>query len=69
MYFINDLSHIGVLVNLAGTGRGGDPMSVQDYINTYCSLGTQKKGTCIPLSQITRFPLQVMVSMVTRIVG
>ena len=56
-------------VNLEGTGRGGNPMSVQENIDTYCPPGTQKKGTCVPISQITRFLLQVMVSMVTRIAG
>ena len=57
MYFITDISRRGMPVNLEGTGRSGDPMSVQDYINTNYPPGTQKRGTCIPISQITRFPL------------
>ena len=69
IYFMIGLSHGGISVNLEGNGRGGDPMSVQDYIDTYCLPGTQKKGTCVPISHITSFPLQVMVSMVVRIVG
>ena len=28
MYFITSLSHRGMLMNLEGTGRGGDSMSV-----------------------------------------
>ena len=36
IYFIMGLSRQGTLVNLKGTSRGGDPMSVRDYINTYC---------------------------------
>ena len=34
MYFITGLSRRGMPVNLEATGRGGDPMSVQDYVNT-----------------------------------
>ena len=35
MYFITSLSHRGMPANLEATGRGGDPMSVQDYVDTY----------------------------------
>ena len=35
IYFMTGLSWQGILVNLEGTGRGGDPMSVQDYVDTY----------------------------------
>ena len=49
MYFITGLSCRGMPVNLKGTGKGDDPMSVQDYINTYYPPGTQKRGTCIPI--------------------
>ena len=44
MYFIIGLSRRGIPVKLEGTCRGGDPMSVQDYIDTYFPLGMQKKG-------------------------
>ena len=37
IYFITGLSRRGMPMNLEGTGRGGDPMSVQDYIDTYCT--------------------------------
>ena len=40
IYFIIGLSCRGIPVNLEGTGRGGDPMSVQDYSDTYFPLGT-----------------------------
>ena len=66
---ITTLSRKGMPINLEGTERGGDPMSVQDYIDTYYPLGTQKKGTCVPIAHITSFPLQVIVSMVERIVS
>ena len=56
-------------VNLEGIGRGGDPMSIQDYIDTYYPLGTQKKGTCIPIVHIKRFTLQVVVSTVVIVAG
>ena len=40
MYFITRFSRSGMPVNLEGTGRGGDPMSVQHYVKTYLPLGT-----------------------------
>ena len=40
IYFIAGLSRRGMPINLERTGRGGDPMSVQDYIDTYCLPGT-----------------------------
>ena len=58
-----------MLVNLEGTGRGDDPMSVQDYVDTYCALGSQKVGSCIPIVHITNLSLQVMVSTIVRVVG
>ena len=57
MYFIMRLSRRGMPVNLEGTVRVGDPMSVQDYVNTYCTSGSQNKGSCIPIVNITSFPL------------
>ena len=42
IYFISNLSRWGAPVNLEGTGRGGDPLSVQNYIDVYCAPGTQK---------------------------
>ena len=57
MYFITGISLRDMPVNLDGTGRGGDPLSVQDYVDTYCTPSTQKKGSGIPIIHITRFPL------------
>ena len=34
IYFITVLSRRGTPVNIEGTGRGSDPLSVQDYIDT-----------------------------------
>ena len=36
IYFIIGIYHRGTLVNLEGTGTSRDPLSTQDYINTYC---------------------------------
>ena len=69
IYFITRLSHRGVLVNLGGTGCGGDPLSVQDYVNTYSFLGTHKSRTHILIAQITIFPLKVLVRTIVRVVG
>ena len=56
-------------MNLEGTGRGGDLLSVQNYIDIYCELGTQNMGSCIPIVHIHNFPLQVLVSTIVRVVG
>ena len=69
MYFITRLSRRGMPMKLEGTDRGGDPMSVQDYVDTYCTLGTQKNGSCIPIVHITSFPLQVVVRTIVRVAG
>ena len=47
IYFITGLSRRGAPVNLEGTGRGEDPLSVQNYIDVFCTLGTEKRGACI----------------------
>ena len=52
IYFIFGLSRRGASVNLEGTGRGGDPLSVQNYIDVYCTPSTQKRGSCIPIAHI-----------------
>ena len=57
VYFIFGLSRWGDLVKLEGTDRGGDPLSVQNYIDIYCEPGTQKRGSCIPIVHIRNFPL------------
>ena len=69
IYFITGLSRWGTPVNLEGTNRGSDLLSVQDYINTYCMPGTQKMATYIPIAHIRSLPLQVLVSTVLRVVG
>ena len=69
IYFISGLSHRGALVNLEGNGRGGDLLSVQNYIDTHCVPGTQKMGTCISIVHIRSLPLQVLVSTIVRVVG
>ena len=40
IYFIMGLSRKGIPINLEGTGKGSDPMSVQDYVDAYCMLGS-----------------------------
>ena len=69
IYFISSFSQWGAPINLEGTGRGGDLLSVQNYIDTYCAPGTQKRGTCIPIVHIRSFPLQVLVSIIVRVAG
>ena len=69
IYFVTGLSHRGSLVNLGGTRRSSDPLSVQDNVNTYCLPGTQKLGMQIPIAKITSFPLNVLVSTIVQVVG
>ena len=69
IYFIISLSLRGAPVNLDGIGRGGDPISVQNYIEIYCTLGTQKRGSCIPIAHIHDLPLQVLTSTIVRVAG
>ena len=40
IYFISGFSQRGAPVNLEGTGRGGDLLSVQNYIDTYYAPGS-----------------------------
>ena len=51
-YFITGLSHRGAPVNLEGTGRGGDPLSVQNYVDVFCRPGTQNKGSSVLIADI-----------------
>ena len=67
IYFIADLSRRGDLVNLEGTSRGGDPLSVYNYIDIYCAPSTQKRGSCIPIMHIRDLPLQVLTSTIVRV--
>ena len=69
IYFIADLSWWGASVNLEGTSRGSDPLSVHNYIDIYYALGTQKRGSCIPIVHIRNFPLQVLASTIVRVAG
>ena len=44
-------------------------MNVQDYVDTYCTPRSQKKGSCIPIMHISKFSLQVLVSTIVRVAG
>ena len=47
IYFITGLSQWGAPVNMEGNGRGGDPLSVQIYVDIFRTLGTQNKGSSV----------------------
>ena len=57
VYFISGLSRRGAPVNLKGTDRGSDLLSVHNYIDIYYETGTQKRSSCIPIVHIHNFPL------------
>ena len=61
------LSHRGVSINLSGSDRGGDPLSVQDYVNAYHFHVSQKSRTQVPIGQIASFPLKVIVRTITQV--
>jgi len=69
IYFITGLSQRGALVNLEGTSRGGDPLSVQNYVDMFCTLGTQKRGSSVIIADIQDFTLQVLASTIVRLSG
>ena len=69
IYFIAGLSRWGDPVNLEGTDKGDDPLSVQNYIDIYYAPGTQKRGSCIPIVHIRDLPLQVLTITIVRVVG
>ena len=69
IYFITRLSHRGAPMNLEGTGRGGDPLSVQNYVDVFCRPGTPKKGSSILIADIQDFTLQVLTSTIVRLAG
>ena len=56
-------------MNLEGTDRGGDPLSVQNYVDMFCTLGTQKKGSNVLIADIQDFTLQVLASTIVRLAG
>ena len=69
IYFITGLSRRGAPMNLEGTSRGGDPLSVQNYIDEFCTPSTKKRGSCVPVVHIRYFTLQVLASTIVRISG
>ena len=69
IYFIAGLSRRGAPVYLEGTGRGGDLLSVHNYIGAYCAPSTQKRGSCIPIVHIRSLPLQVLAITIVRAPG
>ena len=56
-------------MNLEGTDRGSDPLSVQNYIDIYYAPGTQKRDSCISIVHIRNFSLHVLTNTIVRVVG
>ena len=56
-------------MNLEGPGRGGDPLSVQNYVDMFCTPGTQKRGNSVMIADIQDFTLQVLASTIVRLAG
>ena len=69
IYFIVGLSQREAPINLEGTSRGSDLFSVQNYIDVFCAPGTQKIGSCVPITHIHDFTLQELTSTIVRIAG
>ena len=56
-------------MKLEGTGRGGDPLSVQNYVDMFCTPSTQKRGSGVIIADIQDFTLQVLASTIVRLSG
>jgi hypothetical protein len=69
IYFLTGLSHQGRELNLRG-GRWGDAsLTIQEYIISYCQVGTQKVASQIPIAWIEALTLKSMAYCVIRMPG
>jgi hypothetical protein len=55
IYFLTDLSRMGEPVNLRTFSPG--PHNIEDYIDMYCEVGTEKVGSQVSIHKITSLNL------------
>jgi hypothetical protein len=68
IYFLMGLSHQGEVVNLKAQGYGSG-MNIKDYIATHCIVGTNKVGIQLPIRVINNLSLNIVVLVLTQIIG
>ena len=68
IYFLSGLSCWGEVVNLKSC-RAGSGMKIEEYIDAHCVEGTPKVGSKIPIWEINNLSLNIMVLVLTRIIG
>jgi hypothetical protein len=66
-YFIIGLSQHGSSVNLKGGGHGTSTLTIQEYVNTYYSTGTQKMSFQVPINNIEDLRLKIILLMLSRV--
>jgi len=66
LYFIIGLSQCRELVNLKGGGHGAGTLTIQEYINTYYFVGTQKMRSQVPIKNIEYSNLKIILLMIAR---
>jgi hypothetical protein len=67
IYFIVSLSWRGLSVNFKGGGHGGGAMMIQEYVNTYCSAGTQELDSQVPINNIEKLSFKIILLMIVRV--
>jgi hypothetical protein len=68
IYFITRFSHQGELVNLKSQGDGGG-VNIEDYIATHSVVGIDKVGSQLPIREIENLSLEIIVLVLTQILG
>ena len=68
IYFLTGLSHRGEFVDLKSRGAGSG-MKVEQYIESHCVAGTPMVGSQIPIRAIGNLILNIIVLVLTRIIG
>jgi hypothetical protein len=67
IYFLTGLSRRGEPVNLQTFPAG--PSKVSELIDEYCEVGTDHRGSLVPISRITSLTLQTILLLIGRITG
>jgi hypothetical protein len=68
IYFLTGLSCRGEVVEIKSCGAGSG-MKVKEYIEAHCVAGTPMVGSQIPIQAIGNLSLNIIVLILTRIIG
>jgi len=67
IYFLIGLSRRGEPVNLRTFPP--EPYNIEDYIEMYCEVGTEKVGSQVSIHKITSLSLHIILFMIGQIMG